>query len=379
MTLLHGKPELARRIQDLNGVVLQRSSENQTVAAFAIRGGRFAEPCYIRFAEIAGQPRSAEQIFRNYLESPAAISGAASEAANTSASASRIELGEHLWLLARWYYSNPREGEVFFREKDWPYRKMLRACSRLLLSKTANENAPNGNLAPCIRKNRIGAARSRRESSMTTSATNQGTAKYAQRFSGRAADGHFRETQGLVVSSIGIGTYLGAPNDKADQAYAACVAACVDKGINVIDTAINYRFQRSERSIGAAIKFLTKQGIGRDEYIVCTKGGYITPDGAMPSDPNDYFYREYIQPGIFAPNDIVGGSHCMTPRFLENQMDRSLNISASTASMSTTCTIQNRSWEKFRAPISTSVFVTHLFFSESAVQAGKIQFYGVAT
>ena len=159
---------------------------------------------------------------------------------------------------------------------------------------------------------------------MTTPATAAGTAKYAHRFPGRAADGHFRESQGLVLSSIGIGTYLGPPSDKADQAYAACIAAAVESGINVIDSAINYRFQRSERSIGAAIKYLAKQGFAREEFVICTKGGYLTPDGAMPSDPNEYFYREYIQPGILTPNDIVGGSHCMTPRFLENQLGRSL-------------------------------------------------------
>ncbi len=68
---LHGKPDLARRIQNLNAVILQRSAEDQTIAAFAMRSGHFADPCYIRFAEIAGQPRSAEQIFRNYLESNA--------------------------------------------------------------------------------------------------------------------------------------------------------------------------------------------------------------------------------------------------------------------------------------------------------------------
>jgi excinuclease UvrABC nuclease subunit len=127
---IRGKPDLARRIQDLNAVILQRSAEDQTIAAFAIRAGRFTDPCYIRFAEIAGQPRSAEQIFRDYLESHSV-----SPVASATPSASRIELGEHLWLLARWYYSNPREGEIFFREKDWPYRKILRACSRLLLPK----------------------------------------------------------------------------------------------------------------------------------------------------------------------------------------------------------------------------------------------------
>ncbi|MBV8515725.1 MAG: UvrB/UvrC motif-containing protein [Acidobacteria bacterium] len=131
---LRGKPDLTRRIQDLNAVILQRSAEDQTIAAFAIRGGRLIDPCYIRFAEIAGQPRSAEQIFRNYLESPP-ISDSNAAPIGASPFTSRTELGEHLWLLARWYYSNPREGEIFFREKDWPYRKILRACSRLLLPK----------------------------------------------------------------------------------------------------------------------------------------------------------------------------------------------------------------------------------------------------
>src|ERR1700747_717954 len=159
---------------------------------------------------------------------------------------------------------------------------------------------------------------------MTASATHDGTTSYAKRFAGRAANGHFREAQGLVLSSLGIGTYLGQPDDKTDQSYAASVAAAVEGGINVIDAAINYRFQRNERSVAAAIKYLAKQGIAREEFVLCTKGGYLTPDSGMPSDPNEYFYREYIQPGIFKPNEIVQGSHCMTPRFLENQLDRSL-------------------------------------------------------
>ena len=127
---LRGKPELARRIQDLDAVILQRAAEDQTIAVFVVRGGRLAEPCFVRFAEIAGQPRSAEQIFREYLE-PAAVEAAPSTG----------DLAEHLWLVARWYYSNPREGEIFFREKNWPYRRILRACSRLLNPKSTATNS----------------------------------------------------------------------------------------------------------------------------------------------------------------------------------------------------------------------------------------------
>jgi excinuclease ABC subunit C len=181
------RPELARRIEDLHAVILQRSSEDQGIAVFAFRSGRLVEPFFLRFAEIASQPRSVEHLFKSYLESSASVAsnpnvgarfsasafahhesipasdatppanhapGASAESAaptaphasedssSISLSASREALGEELALLSRWYYSNPRQGEIFFREKDWPYRKILRACSRLLNPKPA-EGAPH--------------------------------------------------------------------------------------------------------------------------------------------------------------------------------------------------------------------------------------------
>jgi excinuclease ABC subunit C len=163
---LRFRPELARRIADLDAVILQRAAEEQSIGVFGIHGGRLAEPFFLRFGEIASQPRSAEHIFKDYLEGQAAAqsaekpaaenagSSAASQTGETSsvvsaqgeaeprgrsAAAAREELSEHLALIARWFYSNPRDGEIFFREKDWPYRKILRACSRLLNPKAATE------------------------------------------------------------------------------------------------------------------------------------------------------------------------------------------------------------------------------------------------
>jgi excinuclease ABC subunit C len=126
---LRGSPELPRRIQDLNAVILQRSAEEQTIAVYAVRSGWLAEPALVRFAEIAGQPRSAEHIFREYLEGSAARP---QENSSSAVTPKREALSEHLWLVARWYYSSPREGEIFFHEKDWPYRRIMRGCSRLL-------------------------------------------------------------------------------------------------------------------------------------------------------------------------------------------------------------------------------------------------------
>jgi excinuclease ABC subunit C len=135
--VLRGQPELARPIQNLDAVVLQRTTEDQAIALFAVHGGRLAEPFWLRFAD-SGKPASAEETVRDYLESAMSTGPALSETPRQSAA----ELGEHLTLLARWFFSNPREGEIFFREKDWPYRRILRACSRLLAPKTEQSTGP---------------------------------------------------------------------------------------------------------------------------------------------------------------------------------------------------------------------------------------------
>jgi len=145
--VLRSKPEITRRIQELDAVILQRGAEEQAIGVYAVRGGRLAEPFFLRFAEIASQPRSAEEMIRDYLQ-PSARKGEerfVGPASSPFGMTGQADLGEHLWLLARWYYSNPREGEIFFREKDWPYRRILRACSRLLAPKT---NATEMNKMP---------------------------------------------------------------------------------------------------------------------------------------------------------------------------------------------------------------------------------------
>src|SRR2546425_9278425 len=112
-------------------------------------------------------------------------------------------------------------------------------------------------------------------------ATTVGTASYRDRLRGIAAPDHFRQSQGLWLSSIGLGSYLGHHDERTDEAYRAAVKRAAELGCNVFDTAANYRFQRSERSIGDALAELTAQGkFARDEFIITTKGGYIPFDNA---------------------------------------------------------------------------------------------------
>jgi aryl-alcohol dehydrogenase-like predicted oxidoreductase len=211
-------------------------------------------------------------------------------------------------------------------------------------------------------------------------ATPQGTLRYAARFQGRAAAGHFRDVQaGLVLSSIGIGTYLGEADEETDKGYTSAVVAAVEGGINVVDSAINYRLQRSERSVGAAMKQLAAKGFPRDEIVLCTKAGFLTPDAEMPDDANEYFAREFIEPGIFRPEDIAAGCHCMMPRYLADQLDRSRrNLGVECVDVfylhNPETQLSDVPRDEFRRRIGEA-----FKFLESAVAAGKIGAYGLAT
>ena len=139
-TVLKGFPELARRVDELDAVILQKSAEENAIAVFVIRAGIIAEPFALRFGELSSQPRSVEEILRAKLEPPLASSDSVSESAEhvekeNGDSMVRKDpgvLGEHLALLTRWFYSKPRQGEIFFHARDWPYRRIIRACSRVL-------------------------------------------------------------------------------------------------------------------------------------------------------------------------------------------------------------------------------------------------------
>ncbi|HXX44960.1 MAG TPA: aldo/keto reductase [Candidatus Acidoferrales bacterium] len=211
-------------------------------------------------------------------------------------------------------------------------------------------------------------------------ATPQGTLRYAARFQGRAAAGHFREAAGgLHFSSIGIGTYLGEPDAETDKSYFDSVIAAVEGGINLIDSAINYRLQRSERSVGEALKALIAKGYSREEIVLCTKAGFLTPDGSMPADAEEYFSREFMARGIFRPEDVAAGCHCMTPRYLADQLERSL------ANLGVECIdvfyLHNPETQLDEIPPAEfRERVADAFqFLESAVAAGKIAAYGLAT
>ena len=210
------------------------------------------------------------------------------------------------------------------------------------------------------------------------SATPEGTDAYRRRVA--ALPEHFRAFNGWWLSSLGIGTYLGEDDATTDEQYRATVIGVLALGINVVDTAVNYRHQRSERAIGQGLAALiAKAAVRREEVVVATKGGFIPFDGAVPRNPGTYFTETYLRPGIIAPDDVVGGIHCMTPRYLGDQLERSRrNLGLETVDIYYVHNPETQLQEVDR-PEFLKRMRDAFAFLESAVKDGKIRLYGTAT
>ncbi|MGE0201714.1 MAG: aldo/keto reductase [Candidatus Melainabacteria bacterium] len=223
-------------------------------------------------------------------------------------------------------------------------------------------------------------------------ATAEGTRRYADRMlaerqaTGSLNPGHFREDfQNLILTSLGMGSYLGQPSTEDDTAMREAVVASVGSGaVNVLDTAINYRLMASERSFGEALRQLMSEGFQRDEIFVASKNGFITPDAAQrEGDQRDFrtwFQQQYLESGLIELNDIAGGMHCMAPAFLDDQLNRSLeNLGLETLDLM----YLHNAAESQLPLVGRETFLTRLreafAFYETMRRAGKIRFYGMAT
>lgn len=211
-------------------------------------------------------------------------------------------------------------------------------------------------------------------------ATKDGTSRYVQRFAGRMPGEHFREMAGGTrASTLGLGTYLGREDDVTDSLYRKAVTLALERGVNVLDSAINYRHQRSERAIGAALAAAVEKGaLQRDEVVVATKGGYLAFDREVPADPRAYFVATYVKTGIIQPGDVVG-SHCITPRYLLDQLDRSrANLGLETLDVYYVHNPEQQLDEV--APEAFRDRLRQAFEAlERAVADGKTRLYGAAT
>jgi aryl-alcohol dehydrogenase-like predicted oxidoreductase len=211
----------------------------------------------------------------------------------------------------------------------------------------------------------------------TMAATPAATAAFAVRHGGA---GFYRPAwDGLNVAGIGLGTYLGDADTATDERYTAAIRCYLQLGGNLIDSAINYRFQRSERTIGKALQAALAAGdVARDEVVLCSKGGYLSFDGDWPADPEGWVRETFLDTGLAQPDEIVNG-HCIGPAYLRHE------VAHSRANLQVECIdlyyLHNP--EGQRAAIGDGLFRERLREAfatlEVAVTQGHIRAYGAAT
>ena len=210
-------------------------------------------------------------------------------------------------------------------------------------------------------------------------ASSEGTKKFAQNSGVNQVN--FNKFQNLTLSNVGVGTYLGEPDSITDKKVTNAVKQSITSGVNVIDSAINYRSQKAERSVGKAISELITDGkISRDQIFLSSKNGYVTNDADVQLGFWEYVKQEYTEKGIVSEGDITSGYHCMTTSYLSDQLDRSLkNLDVECIDLmylhnAVEGQIKDVSREQFLENLK-SVFELY----EQKRDEGKIQFYGMAT
>lgn len=210
-------------------------------------------------------------------------------------------------------------------------------------------------------------------------ATKEGT----ERFRSRAPvhESAFAEVPwGPIGSSIGLGTYLGASDDATDGLYEEAIARALERGINVFDTALNYRCQRSEHVLGRVLRKAFAAGrLQRDEVIVMSKVGFLPYDGAPPAQRGRYLLEAFVEPGIVEAGEIVQGHHVLSGRFVRH----GLGLSLANLGLESLDVYFLHNPEVQLGQVSRPTFLARLREAivalEEACQAGRIRVWGVAT
>jgi aryl-alcohol dehydrogenase-like predicted oxidoreductase len=210
-------------------------------------------------------------------------------------------------------------------------------------------------------------------------ATPEASYRFAKRFA------HYKDFytrhDGLIFSKLGFGTFKKEPYKEENYTfdYKEALKTAIRCGINVIDTAINYRYQESEREVGEALTELMEAGeLKREELIVCSKGGFIPLCFPFPENPYEWIDEHIVQKGLATLEEIELDQHCMSPLFLEDSLNRSLE------NLQLECLdiyfLHNPETQltKIGYPAFLEKLASIFTLFEKMVQEGKIKAYGVA-
>lgn len=118
---LRARPDLASDLESLHGLVMQRSAGGEAVELFPVWRGFLLPRLTLTFEVVEGKPVSLDTRLRKLLAG-----------LQFRAASARVR-GEHLALLARWYYRGTRKGEFvpFDSYEKLPFRRIVNAINRV--------------------------------------------------------------------------------------------------------------------------------------------------------------------------------------------------------------------------------------------------------
>lgn len=211
-------------------------------------------------------------------------------------------------------------------------------------------------------------------------ATKEGTFAYLKKFPKYNRD-FFRFNGEYFVSSLGLGTFRKEPYKEENYVinYKDSIKTAVQNGVNVIDTAINYRYQVSEEEISEALQEMFDEGeVQRESLVITSKAGFIPLEFPFP-DPYEWIEQNIVDKGLATKEEIVIDQHCMSPKYLRWSVEKSLeNLKLETMDILYLHNPETQLGYVDRETVYARIKEAFRLF-ESLVKEGKIRAYGIAS
>ena len=212
-------------------------------------------------------------------------------------------------------------------------------------------------------------------------ATKEATFAYLKQFPKYAKD-FYRFNGEFFISSLGLGTFRKEPYREENYVvnYKDSVKMAVLNGINLIDTAINYRYQVSEEEIGEALEELFSEGkASREQLIITSKAGFLPLEFPFPENPYQWITENVVESGLATKEEIIIDQHCLSPKYLRWSVEKSLaNLKLKTLDIMFLHNPETQlGYVEYETLLERIEAAFELF--EEMVKEGKIRAYGIAT
>jgi aryl-alcohol dehydrogenase-like predicted oxidoreductase len=211
-------------------------------------------------------------------------------------------------------------------------------------------------------------------------ATNEGTLRFVSRQ--KAYRDFYIKSSDFILSTLGMGSYSPEAYREENYTYSFkdSIKEGIKNGINLIDTAINYRYTKSEFEINEAIKELIDENvISRDEVVICSKGGFLPLSYPFPENPYTWIKETVINSGLANDSDIALDQHCMTAKYIDWSFEESRkNLGVDTIDIYYLHNPETQAGLKSRDEILSSIQEVFEVLEQKRLEK-KLQYYGIAS